>query len=357
MMHAFRRNFSDSRRMRAMHYVALVACIFAAFACSKSEETENPKTERRAADLKPVVVTGSVNKPKVDIGDKVTYSLKVLYNAEYDVDFPAVMDNFANWVLLDIGTWRDVPDEGTKKAKKLDMKLDPGIGPTLRIPPATVRYKKKGAADWSELKTDEITVEVTSVAETPGEFREPLDAFELPPAPVEATARDRRIWYIAGGSAAVLAGIAFFVLRKKKRASYVQPLAAHEIAQRDLAHLLSLGLLDRGEVKEFYFRLTMILRRYIESRFGIMAPERTTEEFLVDMKTNAALTDDHKRTLAEFLTSADMVKYAKFVPAADEGKKALATAEKFVMSTLQVAQAPKKVAETVATGAEAGHAV
>ena len=141
--------------------------------------------------------------------------------------------------------------------------------------------------------------------------------------------------------AAVAAFAISFVLLRKKKVRMIAPLAPHEIAQRELAHLASLDLLAKGCMKEFYFRLTMILRRYIEGRFRIMAPERTTEEFLSDMRSSRVLEDAQKKTLAEFMLSADMVKYARFEPPVAEGEKALRIAEEFVMTTLAPDRAPR----------------
>ena len=48
--------------------------------------------------------------------------------------------------------------------------------------------------------------------------------------------------------------------------------------------LLAENLPAQGLVKEFYLRLTGIVRQYVEDTTGIRAPEQTTEEFLRDMR-------------------------------------------------------------------------
>ena len=75
-----------------------------------------------------------------------------------------------------------------------------------------------------------------------------------------------------------------------------------ERAWVELDRLLKKGLPGRGRYKDFYVELTMVVRRYIQRKYGIKAPHMTTEEFL-----RAAKPSDELR---KFLESADMVKFA-----------------------------------------------
>ena len=75
-----------------------------------------------------------------------------------------------------------------------------------------------------------------------------------------------------------------------------------ERAWAELDRLLKKGLPGRGRYKDFYVELTMVVRRYIQRKYGISAPHMTTEEFL----RTAQPSDDLRR----FLESADLVKFA-----------------------------------------------
>jgi hypothetical protein len=55
-------------------------------------------------------------------------------------------------------------------------------------------------------------------------------------------------------------------------------------------------------------------RLYLEERFNLRAPERTTEEFLVELRTNPHLTLDQKQSLGAFLEGCDLVKFARLEP-------------------------------------------
>ncbi|MDQ6631578.1 MAG: hypothetical protein M3Y82_07445, partial [Verrucomicrobiota bacterium] len=60
------------------------------------------------------------------------------------------------------------------------------------------------------------------------------------------------------------------------------------------------------------------IRVYLEERFAFHAPERTTEEFLYELKSTDLLTDDQKKSLGEFLSRCDLIKFAKYDPTETE---------------------------------------
>ena len=80
-----------------------------------------------------------------------------------------------------------------------------------------------------------------------------------------------------------------------------------ERAWVELDRLLKKGLPGRGRYKDFYVELTMVVRRYVQRKYGIRAPNLTTDEFLVQFRdAGRGRCDD----LAKFLESADLVKFA-----------------------------------------------
>ena len=76
----------------------------------------------------------------------------------------------------------------------------------------------------------------------------------------------------------------------------------HELAL--CAQLLAARQLpQKGLVLDFYVLLSDTVRRYVEGRFGIRAPEQTTKEFLQAARHHPAIREDHQRMLAAFLRS------------------------------------------------------
>ena len=89
-----------------------------------------------------------------------------------------------------------------------------------------------------------------------------------------------------------------------------------------------------------YILVSSCLRRYVEDRFGLRAPEITTEEFLDAVRDDPALERSDRGLLGEFLAECDLVKFARHVPAALEAEAATTTAEAFVRETAPRAAEP-----------------
>lgn len=89
-----------------------------------------------------------------------------------------------------------------------------------------------------------------------------------------------------------------------------RPVPPHVRARQRLQAALSHISDPRG----FCFEVSETLRVYLEERFNLRAPEQTTEEFLVELQTSYALSAEQKKSLADFLQSCDLVKFARFEP-------------------------------------------
>ena len=105
----------------------------------------------------------------------------------------------------------------------------------------------------------------------------------------------------------------------------------------------------KGEAKLFYLRLSNILRHYIEDRFGLRAPERTTEEFMDELRSADALEPTHKGLLNDFPRHCDMVKFAEHQPSTQEIDNIIAACRRFIDETKVEAEAVSKQPVGVAT--------
>lgn len=72
-------------------------------------------------------------------------------------------------------------------------------------------------------------------------------------------------------------------------------------------------LWQKGFVKEYHSRITEIIREYFEKRFGLPALELPTSEQLELLKRIPDAQQIFSLT-ESFLSNADLVKFAKFVP-------------------------------------------
>src|SRR5436190_280330 len=117
------------------------------------------------------------------------------------------------------------------------------------------------------------------------------------------------LWMLAM-VAIVVAVFLFWRWWQKRRAQIplTPPVPAHIRAKQKL--LAALDLIH--DPKTFCILVSDTIRWYLEERFSFHAPERTTEEFLYELRETNLLTRDQKETLGDFLARCDLVKFARY---------------------------------------------
>jgi len=192
------------------------------------------------------------------------------------------------------------------------------------------------AAANGEVRCEPLTIEVESAVE--GE----VDPTKF--ADISGPVAVKRPWswvpvYVAGAGALALAGLVWWMLRRRNhRLAMPAPVPPpHVWALRQLEALLAERLIEQGRTQEFYYRLSDILRTYVELQFGLMAPERTTQEFLMDLRRSDALRYGHRDLLGEFLTACDLVKFARHEPGGAEIDVVVDSAQRFLRETAPAA--------------------
>lgn len=123
--------------------------------------------------------------------------------------------------------------------------------------------------------------------------------------------------------------------KKKPSETVIPPRPPWEIAYESLKKLAEENLVSQGMIKEFYIRLSNIVRYYIENRFSVKAPDMTTEEFLFSLKGADWLSASQKEALKGFLNCCDMVKFAKYASHDQEIQESFALAKRLVDETVE----------------------
>ncbi len=134
----------------------------------------------------------------------------------------------------------------------------------------------------------------------------------------------------------------FFVYRRKHRRGaqpvvpVTPPLPPHEAAMLALQALDEKQLWQHGFEKRYYTELTDILRAYIEARFELPAMEKTSDEILREMRQAEGSTTSSLQNLRQVLQLADLVKFARWTPAAEDNQLSFMNARMFVSQTVEV---------------------
>jgi hypothetical protein len=189
-----------------------------------------------------------------------------------------------------------------------------------------------------ELLTDEISLDVAPVkAEAANaDLKPPLGTLDPKVGGVSPLA----ILGLASLALVLVSGglLLFRALRARRRIE--QQRSAYDDAVTALRALEDRGAPDVEAADAWFVELSAIVRRYLEQRYEIRAPELTTEEFLQVATARPELREDHRGLLSSFLERCDRVKFAGYRPDAQESLATLAAARGFVEDTrLRLAEA------------------
>lgn len=287
----------------------------------------------------------TVDKDEATIGDKIRLTVCVRYKEGITVQFPEFNQQLGVFSIKEAGGI-EVPERegnGYFTIKRNYIVRSYEIGSTT-VPSFTIKYH--GNQGNGAIATNEISVTIKGVI---GEGEAADDIKDILP-PVDVPVKYKRLiqWAVAGLAIMFLTGIVFGLIHKfRKRPKVSVPVVRrlpHEVAYELLADLLREDLISEGLVKEYYYRITDILRHYIEDRFGLLAPERTTEEFLAEMVHTNKLEDRHKLLIQEFLEHCDMVKYAKYGPSGIEVQETYDIAKRLIDETRERLEEKQTVA-------------
>ena len=137
----------------------------------------------------------------------------------------------------------------------------------------------------------------------------------------------------------VIAAIVAYLMVKKDVPLPLMPkkkiIPPYDLAKMELAALKEAKLCEKSMEKEYYTRLTDILRVYVDSRFGINAMEMTSSQIISALNNNAE-TKEPNKFMKQILEIADFVKFAKVRPLPEDNIKAFNWASQFVEDTKPV---------------------
>jgi hypothetical protein len=325
-----RRESSGRRRRPALAPGAgglLAAALGALAAGCGASETAAPAPVA-AQPRAPVEATTTVDRAVATTGDVITYTVSVEHDPELEIDLPEPGAEIAGFRIFDLG--REAPsDRGGRRVESRWYKLRADIVGSYVLPPVQVGFRPPGSAEaWQTIETSAIFVEVESVLPADGEAADiralkPLrEVRRGPPWP----------WIAAGLTALALATIGLWLWSRRPRpaAPLVPP---HVLAFSELDALRGTDFEDPAAVRRFHFRISEVIRTYVEGRWGLNATDLTTEEILPQLAGLAELPADEAVRLSRFLRATDRVKFAEHRPRPSEVAETWEQALGFVEAT------------------------
>ena len=118
----------------------------------------------------------------------------------------------------------------------------------------------------------------------------------------------------------------------------------YQIVMELLTAIKKEKLPEKGEFLRFHFRLSYLLRLFIELHYKLNAVEMTTSEIRSDLQLNDF---KEKSKIIDFLSSADKIKFAKFQPSIEESNNAENWLENYLMSFKDKVSAKNDIEKSV----------
>jgi len=302
--------------------------------------------ETAAAQQPLIEVQSKVDTSVITIGDQITYSIIIDRAKDLRIIRPGEGLNLGSFEIKGYHFPKPLEKDG-RIIERFDFTISVYDTGSFVIPPYPVAYfPQDSSKKYQIIEAPAIPIRVKSVisgqdAKTLKDIKGPIDI------PFNYT------FWLSLLSILILLALAAFIAyrmwKKRRQQGYLikppePPRPAHEVAVKELQALFNSDLLANGRVKEFFIRLSDIMRSYLEGRYYIRALEETTAEILRDVRPHIA---DREQTemLQHILTLSDLVKFAKYRPAPDEINKVKEQSLAFVQSTRALYEPEPQTAE------------
>lgn len=277
-----------------------------------------------------ITIHSSVDRNHVTVGDPIRYTLTIESDAKCKVTPPDLGVNLGAFEIRDYHVHRSRTQRGQRWTVEFVIAIyDVG---KFTIPPISVTYETNGKVNSIASQPVDITVESVKPSQQ-------ADIRDIkPPASVRLSVWDFR-WLILAVLLLLALGIGVRVWLKRRKPKIEEqaliekpPVPPDEEALAALQALVSSGLLESGQTKEYYSRLSQILRRYLERQFEIPALESSTSE-VVQRLHLANLSTGESQCVSAILALSDLVKFAKFVPPVARGAEACEQIREIVLQS------------------------
>lgn len=291
-----------------------------------------------AGNAQIVTVRSGFDADSIQIGEQLTFTISAEADENVIVSLPVYQDSIpsSSVEIIHAGDIDSVKSNGKLMISRnyLVSSFEPGWN---TIPPQAIAFNTGSLSDTVYTSAALLTVLVPDVDTT--QAIRPIK----PPVNTPVSLAEILPWAVVGYLAFMLgtliAALVWIYVNKKKHPELFpqKPLEpAHIIAFRELDKLLAEKLPQNARVKEYYSRLTDIIRNYMMRQFSIHAMESTTNEILEAFSVQIPDEKPLLEKLGELLMLADLVKFAKEDPSPKENDRHMQNARDFVEQTYRM---------------------
>ena len=285
-------------------------------------------------DAQVTFLRGRTDVDTIVVGQPFDYQLSLTIPKDYFVEWKQFGDTLSK--SIDVINIEDVKTTSINNSDNVIMtqnltltSFDTGY---VYVPEIAITYSKslQDSIRYT-LRTDEKELYVTTVAVDTTEAFRPIKGVMRQ----GLTAKEVFPWIAI---VIIIAGVVYLIiyLKKHKKTKDVvveekkkPTIPAIITARAKLAEMKDNEVWNTPQTKDYYTDLTDIAREYLEGQFEIDAIEMTTDE-IMEAINRLDLNNLTKSKLQDTLTTADLVKFAKANPSAEQNKQSFSDINNFV---------------------------
>jgi hypothetical protein len=260
----------------------------------------------------PVSIDSQIDISQPTLGDIVTYSITVTHDPDIVLHMPeyVIPEGLEN-VEHGKGNAERI-NKQTKQEFWLKLRVDK-IGP-VKLPSIPVWFDAPDTNKQNvrgKIMTPEVNFEVQSLLQLEENASDIKDIKPIANIKVPWT---QYIWMALAVLCLLALGYWLWKKWQKKPTPKSNPdfaLTAEEKAMQELNELQTRGWMKLGRIRNHFFELSEIFRRYLENRYDFPAQEWTTEEITSHFKNFSDLSESQKLQTRTLLVKIDKVKFAK----------------------------------------------
>ncbi len=267
-----------------------------------------------------ISVESLVDRATITIGDRILYTLTVKTDSAVKLEPLSLGSNLGAFEVKDYKIYDPEKTKDGKVVNKSEYIITTFTTGEYVIPPITINYADLNG-EKKQIQSEPLFILVKSVGATESD-KEDIRGLK---SPIEIKGRYWAYLLILP-ILALLGAFGFLYYRQRAKAVALPKIPeelkkpAWEVAQLELENLKSSDLLERKKIKKYYIILSDIIRKYLERRYQITALDRTTQEVRGELKRVKAKGEVIDLVYG-FLSSCDLVKFAKYIPSKEEIEK------------------------------------
>lgn len=284
-----------------------------------------------------IAAKASTDKSEYLVGDYINYTISISCVRGLKIYPPAFdADSLKNISVIEKG--KPEEEEENDKVNVTFKYILSGYDSTgVTIPPVAVPYQTPGDSTTHFAFTNGVSFVIQTLKVNPqGEIKD-----IKPPIKIFLNWKLIVFWTLFVLFLAGIMSYSYLLHRKRKvrkqSAEKAVMLPPYVIALNALDELEEHKLWQKGMIKEYHSTITEIIRRYFEDRFNMPAMELPTSEAIELLSRNREC-EPILGTTYDFLSNADMVKFAKFIPLDSVNEEMMKQAYEIVNKTIPAAE-------------------